>query len=301
MINTILMIICVLAAVSLLIYFITKKYPEMDFSELSARVKLWWGMVLIFGLTTFVNPNISIVSLAILSFFALKEFFSLKKTRKIDRRIFIWAYLSIPIQFYWAYTDWYGMFIVFIPVYIFLFLPLVRMSSGGTRGFLKSVSMTHWGIMLMVFGLSHLAYYGKMNTEYGPNLVLYLVLLTQLTDVVQYMVSKTFGKRKVIPTANPNITTEGFIVSTVITTIVAVLLAPYLTPIPTLYAVFSGLLISFTAFIGTMNISFVKRDLMTEENGSTPTPKESFLSRIDSLSYTAPLYLHFLRYFFEWI
>lgn len=301
MLKTLLLIISVLGVVSLLIYLITKKYPHKDFSELLARVKLWWGMVFIFILSTFVNPNISIISLAILSFFSLKEFFSMKKTRKNDRRIFIWAYLAIPIQFYWIFTNWYGMFIVFIPIYIFLFLPLARITAGGTKGFVKSVSMTHWGIMLMVFGLSHLAFYGKMNPEYGPNLLLYLVLLTQLTDVVQYMVSKTFGKRKVTPTANPNITIEGLITATIITVLVATLLAPHLTPLTLYFGAISGLLIAVTSFIGTMNISFVKRDLQVDDNGVSVSPKESFLSRIDSLSYTAPLFLHFLRYFFDWI
>lgn len=298
MLSVLALIVSVLLIVTVCVHIFTKKISHKDFSELVTRVKLWWGMVGVFSLSTLVNPNVSILSLAILSFFALKEFFSIKNTRKNDRRIFIWAYLSIPIQFYWIYSNWYGMFIIFIPIYVFFFLPLARISAGGTKGFLKSVSSTHWGLMLMVFGLSHLAYYPKLTTEYGPKLVLYLVLLTQLNDVIQYLVSKTFGKRKVAPSANPNLTTEGFVIATIVTTVVSFLLAPYLTPMTALLSVFAGILISITGFIGSLNISYVKRDLLLDDNSKPIPHKESFLSKIDSLSYTAPLFLHFIKYFY---
>ena len=35
-----------------------------------------------------------------------------------------WGILSIPIQYYLAYLAWYGAFIIFIPVVMFLVLPL---------------------------------------------------------------------------------------------------------------------------------------------------------------------------------
>lgn len=301
MINTILVIVGVLAIVSFAVYVIVKKYPEKDFSELEARVKLWWGMVAVFSLTIFVHPSISLISLMILSFFALREFFSLIQLEKKERRVFFWAYLSVPFQFYWIWTNWYGMFIIFIPVYIFLFLPIIRITNREAKGFLQAVSSTHWGLMLMVFGLSHMAYYGLMNVEYGSNLLLYLVLLTQMSDVIQYMVSKTIGKIRIIPKVNENITLEGVLASVLVTTVAAMLIAPYLTPLPIIFGFFSGLLISFGGIVGTMNLSFVKKDMLSDGVVEAVPQKESFLSRIDSLSYTAPLFLHFLRYFFEWI
>lgn len=296
--KVLLLIVSVLLFVSLFVYILTKKFASSDFSELKARVKLWWGMVAVFSASTLFNPYVSIVSLAFLCLFALKEFFSLTSLRKNDRRIFIWAYLSIPVQFYWIIIGWYGMFIIFIPIYMFLFLPIVRIQSGGTKGFLKSVSSTQWGLMLMVFGLSHLAYFQKISSEYGAKLVLYLVLLTQLNDVVQYLISKTIGKRKVTPSANPNITTEGFVIAFIITVGVAALIGPFLTPMNITYSIFAGILISVTGFIGNLNLSFVKRDLSLSDESKSIPPKESFLSRIDSLSYTAPLFFHFIRYFF---
>ena len=69
-----------------------------------------------------------------------------------------WAYLAIPLQYYWVYTEWYGMFIVFIPVYMFLLLPVRMISIGQTEGFLRAAGMLHWSLMTMVFSLSHAAF-----------------------------------------------------------------------------------------------------------------------------------------------
>jgi hypothetical protein len=79
--------------------------------------------------------------------------------------------------------QWYGMFILFIPVYVFLFLPMRMVLIGETDRFLPAVGTLHWGLMTTVFSLSHLAYLltlpasGNPNGG-GPSLALYLVLLT---------------------------------------------------------------------------------------------------------------------------
>lgn len=223
------------------------------------------------------------------------------KSRKSDRRLFLWAYLSIPIQFYWIYIEWYGMFIVFIPVYVFLLLPLPRLINKGTLGFLRSVSSTQWGLMLMVFGLSHLAYFQFATPEYGAGLVLFLVVLTQLNDVFHYLSSLYFGKRKVVPTANPYLTWEGFACAFVITTVVSYLIYPYLTPLSPAFGLLSGMLISLSGFFGSLTVSVLKRDLLIGDGDKFVALKESHLSRVDSLTYTSPVFFHVIRYFFDFM
>ncbi|MFC4320048.1 phosphatidate cytidylyltransferase [Litchfieldia salsa] len=291
-----------LLTASLLVFLVKRTQPNKDFSSLSFRVKTWWGMFVIFAFATLFNPIVSLLSLMILCFFALKEYYSMIKTRKVDRRAFLWAYLSIPVQFYWIYIEWYGMFIVFIPIYVFLFLPLPRiLGKKGTVGFLRSVSSTQWGLMLMVFGLSHLAYFQFASPKYGPNLVLFLVLLTQLNDVIHFLISLYFGKRKVAPTSNPNISWEGFLGSILITTLVAYLVYPYLTPFDVTFGIISGLLIAIGGFCGALTISVLKRDLLIGDDEKSTNMKESYLSRVDSLTYTAPIFFHVIRYFYDFM
>ncbi|MBM7604228.1 phosphatidate cytidylyltransferase [Metabacillus crassostreae] len=290
-----------LITVNLVFIFMSKQQTDKDFSQVFVRVKTWWGMFVVFCMATLFNPIVSLLSLMVLCFFALKEYFSMMKTRKADRRLFLWAYLAIPVQFYWIMIGWYGMFIVFIPVYVFLFLPLPRLLGKGTSGFLRSVSSTQWGLMLMVFGLSHLAYYQFATPEYGANLVLFLVLLTQVNDIVHYLISLYIGKRKVVPSANPTITWEGFICAAIVTTIVSYFIYPYLTPLDMKFGILSGILISLSGFFGSLTISVLKRDLLIGDQEKIETLKESYINRVDSLTYTSPVFFHVIRYFYDFM
>ena len=152
----------------------------------------------------------------------------------------------------------------------------------------------------MVFGLSHLAYYQIASPEYGANLVLFLVILTQVNDIVHYFVSMYGGKRKVIPSANSSITWEGFIGAAFVTTIVSYLIYPYLTPLDLTFGILSGVLISFSGFFGSLTISVLRRDLLIG-NKKFDLLKESYLTRVDSLTYTAPVFFHVIRYYFDFM
>ncbi|WP_163972079.1 phosphatidate cytidylyltransferase [Oceanobacillus halotolerans] len=298
---TLFSIFLTLLVATILFYVAKKKQPTKDFSGIQLRVKTWWGMFVVFCFATLFTPVVSLLTIMVLCFFALREYFSMMKSRKSDRRLFLWAYLMIPFQFYWIYIGWYGMFIVFIPIYVFLFLPLPRTIGKGTVGFLRSVSFTQWGLMLMVFGLSHLAYYQFASPAFGANLVLFLIILTQLNDVIQYLVSIYIGKRKVIPSANPTITWEGFIGALVVTTCVSYILYPYLTPFGITFGILSGVIISVAGYFGSITISVLKRDLLIGNSEKPITMEGRYLTRVDSLTYTSPIFFHIIRYFFDFM
>ncbi|MEK3949683.1 phosphatidate cytidylyltransferase [Paenibacillus sp. FSL H7-0703] len=132
---TLILIFTALLVIHLIYIVVVKTQPDKDYTAIGLRIKTWWGMFFIFCLATLFNPIVSLLSLMALTFFALKEYFSMIRSRKADRRLFLWAYLAIPVQFYWIYIGWYGMFIVFIPIYVFLLLPLPRLINKGTVGF----------------------------------------------------------------------------------------------------------------------------------------------------------------------
>lgn len=303
-----LILISVSLVVSVITYFHKRKNKGSDkYDELMIRTKLWWGMAIIFVLSMAFHPTVSLISLMILCFLALREYFSMLETRKQDRRIFIWAYLAIPLNFFWIYIGWYGMFIVFIPIYVFLFLPLVRIFRNGSAGFLKSVSMTQWGLMLLVFGISHLALFATMPEitrhdvriaeQYGALMVLYLVPLTQANDVIHLLVSKKFGKRKVLPSANPDLTWEGFIAGIAGTVLLSVVIAPYITPMSLSFSIFSGLLIGVTGFFGTVVMSVLKRNFFLKETVNGRVIESKTINKVDSLTYTAPVFFHMVYFY----
>ncbi len=291
----------ILVIASVVIFILKKLKPEQDFSELVKRIKSWWAMVTIFTLAMALSRNVSLGFFGLISFLALKEYFSIIPTRRADRRVLFWAYLAIPLQYYWVAEEWYGMFIIFVPVYMFLYLPMRMVLIGETKNFLQAAGTLHWGLMMLIFSISHVAYLLVLPAKEGfaaggPGLVLYLVFLTQFNDVSQYIWGKLLGKTRIIPKVSPNKTRAGLIGGVLTTTILAVLLAPLLTPLSLQMAVAAGLLISIAGFIGDVTISALKRDLGVKDSGSLLPGHGGVLDRVDSLTYTAPLFFHFIYY-----
>jgi phosphatidate cytidylyltransferase len=288
---------------SLVLPLFRGKVSQSNYRELQARVKTWWTMVLIFSLAMIISPILSLVLFAFISFLAFKEYLTLIEIRRADRRVLLWAYLAIPIHYYWIYLQWYGMFIIFIPVYVFLFLPMRAFMLGENDGFLRSVSAIHWGLMTTVFSISHVTFFLALPAEVNPagggaGLILYLVALTQLNDVSQYIWGKSFGRKKIVPKVSPNKTWAGFLGGVATTTALGCAAGPFLTPLQTpLLALGAGLLIGVSGFVGDVTISALKRDLKVKDSGNLLPGHGGILDRIDSLTYTAPLFFHYVYYF----
>lgn len=277
--------------------------PNKNFTELAQRIRSWWVIVTIFTLAIVVSGNVAVAFFAFVSFLALKEYLTIIPTRRADRRVLFWAYLSIPIQYYWVAQAWYGMFIIFIPVYVFLLLPMRMVMIGETKDFLRAAGTLHWGIMTLVFGISHIAYLfvlpaAKNPSAGGAGWVLFLVFLTQFNDVAQYCWGKLLGRHKIIPKVSPNKTWEGFLGGVATTATLAVLMAAWLTPMHWNIALPAGLLISCGGFIGDVTISALKRDIGLKDTGRLLPGHGGILDRIDSLTYTAPLFFHFIHYLY---
>ncbi len=268
--------------------------------ELRLRMRAWWAIVAVFGTAVLAGNSTALWLLAFVSFLALKEFFTLVPTRRSDRRVLFWAYLAIPLQYYWVAIGWYGMFVIFIPVYLFLLIPLRKVLIGETADFLRSVAVVQWGLMITVFGLSHAAYLLALPQARSPagglGLLLFLVLLTELNDVAQYLWGKALGRRKVLPTVSPGKTWGGLLGGIITTTLLAVLAAPWLTPLHGYEAVAAGLLIGTFGFAGDVAVSAIKRDLGIKDSGRLLPGHGGILDRVDSLTYTAPLFFHYLYY-----
>ncbi len=294
-------IFALLSLASVLVFLLRSRLAADARLELVRRIQSWWLMVAIFTLAMTLTRSISLAFFAFVSFMALKEYFSLVPMRKVDRRLLFWAYLTIPAQYLLIGMEWYGMFIILIPVYAFLLLPMRMVLAGETQHFLRAAGILHWGLMAMVFSISHVAYLLVLPAEHNPGaggagLVLFLVFLTQFNDVAQYCWGKLLGRHKVLPTVSPGKTVEGLLGGLATTITLAWLLAPWLTPLTTGQSLAAGLLIGMAGFIGDVTISALKRDLGVKDSGSLLPGHGGILDRIDSLIYTAPLFFHFVYY-----
>ncbi len=298
-----LIIVGLLTFATLTVAWLKRINPQKNYIELVLRIRTWWWIVALFTIAIISYKWVALTLMGMVCFLALKEFLSLTPTRHSDHTTFLWAYLTIPIQLYWVWSDWYGMFIIFIPVYAFLFLPMHMVLRGETKGFLRAVSTLHWALMTTVFSLSHLAFLLVMppkamadHTLLGAELLFFVAVLTQLNDVAQFLWGKALGKRKIVPLVSPNKTWAGFAGGVATTTLLASLLAPWFTPLTGWQGPVAGLIIGCAGFIGDIVMSAVKRDIGVKDTGNLLPGHGGILDRLDSLTFTAPLFFHFVRY-----
>ena len=296
-------IVVLLVVATLIVAMMRRGDASGRHAELAARVRSWWVLVFVFAIAISFRRSVAIAFFAVLSFLALKEYFSLIPTRRADRRVLFWAYLCVPLQYLWIGMHWYNLFLIFIPVWAFLWIAMRMVLRGDTKDFLRAAGTIHWGLMTMVFGLSHLAYLlvlpdGKSVPAHGAALLLFVVLLTELNDVLQYVWGRTLGRHKIIESVSPKKTVEGLVGGVLTTTAISFFLAPVLTPLTPGDSIAVGLMIGFGGFLGDVTISAVKRDIGVKDSGTLIPGHGGILDRIDSLLFTGPLFFHFMAYFY---
>jgi phosphatidate cytidylyltransferase len=272
-------------------------------AELRQRVRSWWFMISIFTVVMVIDRVVSTIFLTLIAYLALKEYLSLIPTRRTDRFVLLWAYLAIPVQFYLAHIGWYRMFIVFIPVWMFLFFPMLMALTGETKGFLGAVGTLSWGLMMTVFALSHTAMLLGLDPAIpaaagGAGLLLFLVVAAQFNDVAQFTTGKLLGRRAIVPTVSPKKTWEGFLGGLAATTLLAAGMGPYLTVMGWRWSAAAGAMIAVAGFCGDITISAMKRDLGVKDASHLIPGHGGILDRVDSLTYAAPVFFHFYFFFF---
>ena len=68
---------------------------------------------------------------------ALREYVSLISTARADHRTLCWSFFVFtPLQYWMWFKGWYGIAVLLIPVYVFLFTPIRLVLAGDTHGFL---------------------------------------------------------------------------------------------------------------------------------------------------------------------
>lgn len=270
--------------------------------NMNDRIRAWWVMVGVFATANLLGLTASVLLFCGLSFLALKEFVNLNPEKEGDQTSRMLAFfVLVPLQYFLVWIDWYGMFALLIPVYAFLFIPTINALNGNAESFLERTAKLQWGLMVSLYCLSHAPALLtlKIPGYEGENakLLLYLVLVVQISDVLQWAWGKTTGKRKIAPNISPNKTVEGFVGGVASATIVGALLW-WATPFNPFQAWLMALLIAFAGFAGGLTMSAIKRDVGIKDFGNLIEGHGGVLDRIDSICFSAPLFFHVVRYFF---
>ncbi len=296
-------IVALLIVASLLGYALERRATKPEsiatVRNLNARTRSWWVMVLVVGGAIMLGHTTTVVLFAILSFMALREFWTLTPSRRGDHyALFLSFFVVLPYHYYLLGTEWYGMFVIFIPVYAFLLLPAVATLMGDTNEFLARSAKVQWGLMLTVFSISHAPALLMLDTAVpSALLIVYLIIVVQLSDVFQYVWGKLIGKHRFSPNISPSKTIEGLVGGGLSAILVGTLLHR-MTPFSPLQAAAVSTVIVVAGFFGGFVLSAIKRDLKAKDWGYIIEGHGGVLDRVDSLTFAAPLFFHVTRYWF---
>lgn len=275
------------------------KSPSID--NLNARINAWWVMVAIIGGAFWLGQLAVIFLFFIVSGLALREFLILTPINRYDYFALIFAFgIALPVQYILVAYAWYGLFSIFIPVYAFLFLAIFATITGSTRNFLERIADVQWGLMITVYCISCVPALLVLDIEnyQGRNLLLiaYLVLVVQLSDVLQYVFGKLFGKHKISPNVSPAKTIEGFVGGILSASFIGACMF-WITPFTFLQSGLISLMITLLGFFGGLVMSAIKRDRGVKDWGRLIGGHGGILDRFDSICFAAPIFFHVVRYF----
>jgi phosphatidate cytidylyltransferase len=278
-----------------------RAHPVID--NLNARVKAWWLMVALIGLALLAGRGGVIVLFAFASFAALREYATLVSTRHADHGVLLVCFfVCIPFQYLLIWIEWYGFYSIFIPVYAFLALPAIAVLRGDVRNFMQRTASLQWGLMITVYCISHVPALLTLDIPgyAGRNafLLVFLILVVQSSDVLQYVWGKLAGRRQIAPEVSPSKTLEGLVGGVATTTLLGAGLW-WITPFSLVQAGAISLMLALAGFLGGLVMSAIKRDRGVKDWGTMIAGHGGMLDRLDSVCFSAPIFFHVVRYWWS--
>jgi phosphatidate cytidylyltransferase len=275
--------------------------------------KLWtiwrgWIIMAPLALAALVAGRIPfIAAVALVAVFAFREY-SRATGLYTDRAITFAAYTAIAAAaIAIALPDydrpagqrpgWFDLFQA-TPVYatlLFLIIPILR---NRAQGQLQPIALAIVGFVLIGFLFQHVSFLTNAPRPYGP--ICFIVFATAITDVAAYTFGSLLGRpgRHALRShISPNKTWEGALGAFAIGLSLPFLLSFSLPPTFALeHKLVTGLIVGAGAQLGDLSISLIKRDVGIKDMGAAIPGHGGLLDRIDSLLFTAPLFLRLLHY-----
>ncbi len=276
---------------------------DLTIQNLTARINAWWVMVAVIALAFAFGTAGVVILFALCSFAALREFLTLTNTRAADHWALVAAvFVVLPLQYILVGIGWYGLYSVLIPVYAFLFMPILSALRGQSDNFLIRVSEAQWALMIAVFCVSHVPALLSLNIPgyEGKNLFLifFLIVVVQSSDVLQYVWGKAIGRRKIAPNLSPSKTLEGLVGGVLSASVLGAALF-WITPFTISQAFGLSLVITAMGFFGGLVMSAIKRDRGVKDWGHLIAGHGGFIDRLDSVIFSAPIFFHIVRFYWN--
>ena len=292
-----------LLVVVALILAIMSRVLKKDVSSIWKTYSSWLIIVpVVFGFI-FAGRAPAIVGVTLLGIFGFKEYAratGLYRDWWITGSVYI-GIIAVGVTSLCSHPrggppGWYGLFMT-VPVYVVALLILVPIISNRTKGQLQTLALSIMGFIYIGWMFGHLGFLANAPHAYGY--LLYLVFAVELNDVAAFTFGRLFGKHKLRDRVSPGKTVEGALGALVFSMVLPWLLHFSFPHFGGLQLVLTGLIVGIGGQLGDLAISVIKRDIGVKDMGALIPGHGGILDRVDSLIYTAPLFLHMVDYFYD--
>lgn len=262
------------------------------------RVHSWWLIVLFIAFGLILGRTGVVLLFAVAAFAALREYVTLSFKARGDHLSLAAAfYLILPAQFLFVWADWEELFTVFIPVYVFLSLPVLSLLRGGPTRLQTRVAETQWGLMICVYCASHIPALMLLDVPgYAGRAVLliaFLFLTVQFGELLDYFFGRRLGRHRILPDVSPR-TWEGAAAGVGSAMLIGAVLSgitPY-GPLPA--AVMAGVA-CLAGMAGGLILIALKRDKGVADWSHLIPGQGGFLDQLGAVMFAAPVVYHLTR------
>jgi phosphatidate cytidylyltransferase len=264
-----------------------------------------WAGSLLFWIAWVAGGIVSTLLFGVVSFLALREFVTLTHTRRGDHRSLLLAFFVVlPLQYVIVAGRNFNLFTVFIPVYVFLAIPVVSAFGNDPQRFLERTAKIQWGIMVCVYGMSHAPALLLLDLpDYrarGAFLVLWLVLVVALAQIAQEVASRRLRRRPAARAISRSFSWRAWGVGAAAAALAGGLLY-WITPFKPIPALLMGAVAGGSGTLGEFVMKALKRDAGVRNWGGklSVTGAVGLLDRVAPLCFAAPVFFHSVRWYFN--
>ncbi len=263
---------------------------------------MWLGST-VFWLAWVSGPLGATLAFSLFSFFALREFITLVQTRRGDHRSLLLAFFgALPLQYLLVGTRAFDLFTVFVPVYVFLAIPVASALAGDPERFLERNAKIQWGIMVCVYGLSHapalLLLQLPAYADRGAFLLFFLVMATAAAQIAQELASRWLRRRPLARQIDRSFSWRAWLIGLWSAAAVGAALF-WITPVDPGRAAVMAAVAGGCGTLGELVMRALKKDAGVRfwGNRSSVTGAVGLLDRVAPLCFAAPVFFHFVRWY----
>ena len=293
------------AAAALLVLRDSTAAQDLRLQRFQRELRAVWVAAAVFWAAWIAGPAGATTLFGLVSFLALREYITLLKTRRSDHRSLLLAFfIVLPIQYLLLGSRSFDLFSVFIPVYMFLALPVVSALAGDPERFLERNAKIQWGVMVCIYGLSHAPALVLLDfprhTGRGAFLLFFLVMVVACAQIVQGVAARSLRRRPVARHIDRYFSLRAWGLGAVAAALLGAALF-WITPFRAPQALVMALIAAAAGTLGEFVMSALKKDAGVRfwGNTSSVTGAVGLLDRVAPLCFAAPVFFHSVRWYFQ--